>query len=87
MTSEVEYPHPLTAAEPNVDNFLIDFAKDDRIGPPPPAAAAARTVRLRRRRRTLSELIPCGRQYNRGRVPPAVDNFALRELPSLALFL
>lgn len=37
MTSVVEQPHSLTAPEPNVDNLLIAFAKNDRIGPTWPA--------------------------------------------------
>ena len=80
MTSAVEHPLSLAAVHPNVDNLLTDRAGSDRIGPPP-RAAAARTVHLRRRRRTFPEPPHQGRQSNR-----AVDNFALRELSSLALF-
>ena len=85
MTSVVKNPHPLTAPETNVDNFLTACAEDERIGPQ--SRAAARTVRLQQRRRTFPESRSWGRLLSRGWVPEAVDNFVFRELSSLALFL
>ncbi len=86
MISAVEDRHPLTAAEPNVDSFPSVRANDHRIGLPH-AGAAAQTVRLQGRRRTFPESPPICRRSNCGRVAKAVDNFALRELSCLALFL
>lgn len=86
MTSAVEHPYLTAAPHRNVDNLLAAYAGTDRIVPPQ-HAVAVRTVRLRRRRRTLPESCSRGPLPGRGCVPKGVDNFALRELSSLALFL
>ena len=86
MTSALEHPHSAAAHHPNVDNLLAAYAGNDRIVPTP-HAAGARTVRFRPRRRTFPDSPASGRQFNGGWVSTAVDNFALRELPSLALYL
>ena len=85
MTSAVEHPYPTAAHHHNVDNLLAAYAGNDRIVPPP-HAAAARTVRLQRRRRTFPESSPWHQLPSSCWTPAGVDNSALRELSSLALF-
>lgn len=84
MNSADEHSNP-PAASPHVDNLIGTGARNERIGFPRFAVAAGWTVRLRQRRQTIPESSHPGRPDRLGQVSTIVDNFALRELSSLAL--
>ena len=84
MISAVDLWRALGAAGRNLNNLPTTRGGNDRIG----SAAhigASRTVCLRRRRPTFPESLSGGQKSHRFWVPTIVDNFALRELPSLTL--